>query len=82
MLWRGEPVDEPAERVMRLGVVAVLGREPDSGLLPLVTDVAGGQQQAVLDHVDRLVRLQRDRQRLAGLVRAERDKSWALRPSS
>ena len=70
---RGEPVHHLPDRVMPLLLIPVLGGEPDPGALPLVVDVAGRHQEAVLDHVDRLTLLQRDRERLPRVVGAERD---------
>src|SRR5689334_18031830 len=65
---------------MRLLVVPAPGGEPDPGLVPVVADVPGRDQEPVLDHVDGLARVQREGQGLAGMVGAERDVAGALRP--
>jgi len=74
-----EPVDKPANRVMPLGVVAVASRVPDVGVVPLISDVACRHEKLVFHDVDRLIRLEREREDLAGMIGAEGDESWALR---
>src|SRR5690242_2570940 len=56
---RRELVNGPPQRVVPFLVVAVLGGEPDVGVLPAVVDVPGGDEEAVLDHVDGPARGQR-----------------------
>src|SRR5262249_61504113 len=75
---RDEPVDEPPDRVVPLGVVAALSREPDVGVIPLVADIPGRDEELVLDDVDPLVRLERDGEDLAGMVGADGDEPGAL----
>src|SRR5215212_4481011 len=53
LLRCGEAIHEHAERVMRLGVVAIPGGEPDAGLKPVVADMAGRDEKEVLAYIDR-----------------------------
>jgi predicted ATPase/class 3 adenylate cyclase len=69
---RGEHVHGLADRVVVFGVVTVQRREPDARRLPLVADVAGGDEEAVLDHVHGLVGRQRDGERLTGMIGTDR----------
>ena len=64
---------------MRLRIVAVLCGVPDVGLEPVVSDVAGGQQEKMLAHIHRMARLDRQRDHLARRVAREGDVARALR---
>ena len=54
-------------------LVAILGGEPDASPFPLVSDVGSRDQEAMLDDVDSVVRRQRHREGLAGVVSADGD---------
>src|SRR6266567_2140567 len=72
-LLRTEHVAIPSHRIVHLGVVGVLpGLVPDVRGVPVVLDVAGGGQEAVLADPDLLAVLHRQRHDLARVVVGQR----------